>query len=285
MKRTIFILFLILIPVAIAQNITTTTGQLPANYTLDMEINDLQANDTIELGSDDWITLETNTFHLGENDTNYTFHPTLSIPLTDEGNYTKKVYYNATGLSNFEIPIEIEIRNDTETYQAFLENEEKKYLDCIINKLKDTNNNTTARMKAEYECRYEVTNNPNGTIVIQKETIIEEKPVISTETETKIGTIETTITEINTEIGTMKTELETLKTEILNRIQNLEDNLTSQTNTENSSNSGINWTLLIITVGGVALIMAIVMFMMKRKKQQKGLFKKKEPKNEFDRLI
>ena len=267
MRKTLFFLFLMLIPTALAQNITTTTGQLPANYTIGIEIRDLTENDTIGLWAQEWITLQTDNITI--EGTNYTFEASISIPFTEEGNYTKKIFYNATGYSNLEIPIEIEIRNDTETYQAFLENEQKKYYDCIINKLKDTNNNSTARMRAEYDCRYEVTNNPNGTILIQKETVTEEKPVINEETQNKISTIDATTTGINTEISNIKTDINTLKTDILNRIQNMEDNLTSQTQEEenNPSNSKIDWTTFIIIVGiAVLAIMVVGLFIIKKKK-------------------
>jgi len=269
--KKILILFLILIPIALAQNYTLTTGQLPVNYTLDLEISNLALNDTIYIGSDDWITLETNTYSLGENDTNYSFNPILSIPLIEEGNYTKKIYYNATGFSNFEIPIDIEIINNTETYQLFLENEGKEYLDCIIRKMRENTeeNNSTKRLKAEYECRYEVTNNPNGTLVIQRETITEEKPVIDTESKTKIETIETATTGINTEITNLKTEVSNLKTELLNRINSMEENI-SQTKASETTNTGINWTVLAIITGIAIVILGTAAYIISKKRQNQN---------------
>jgi LPXTG-motif cell wall-anchored protein len=322
MKKTIFLIaFLVLVPIALSQNITVTTGQLPTNYTLSLEINNLVPNDTIEIGSDDWITLEVNSFVLGENDTNYTFNPILSVPLIEQGNYTKKIFYNATGFSGFEIPIEIEIRNDTETYQNFLENEEKEYLDCVVRKLGESGeNNSTKRLRAEYECRYEVTNNPNGTIVIQTNTIIEEKPVIDNETANKITNVETSTSGLGNKIDTISTDLATLKTDFLNRINQLEENISQTKNIETSS-TGINWTVLIIIAGLTVLILGIAAFVIIKKRQneglqpaeisepipmvsikpkkiqkekkteikpkeeKKGFFKKKEPKSDFDRLI
>jgi hypothetical protein len=302
MKKTLILLaFLVLIPIALGQNYTLTTGQLPTNITMNIEINNLQNNDTIELGSDDWITLENTTYILTENDTNYTFNPILSIPLIEEGNYTKKIYYNATGYTNNEIPIDIEIINNTETYQNFLEEQDKKYLDCIINKIKNNNeeNNLTKRLRAEYECRYEVTNNPNGTIAIQKEIQIEEKPIIDEDTKNKINTIETTNTDTNTKIGTLSTDLSNFKTDIMNKIQELEENLTNKQ--ETTTNSEINWTTLIIITAATILILGGLAIYIQRKRtykqpeikhtkndttkpeEKKTIFKKKD-KQEFDRL-
>ncbi len=305
--KKILILLLFLIPIALAQNITTTTGQLPMDYTIPVEITNLNENDTINIESDDWITLENDTITI--EGTNYSFQINISIPIIEEGNYTKKIYYNATGFSGFEIPINIEIINDTDTYQTFLENEEKQYLDCIIRKMREDNeiNNTTKRQRAEYECRYEVTDNPNGTIAIRQETIIEEKPVLDEETKNKINTLENTTSGINTEITNLKTDISNFKTELLNRINTLEENVSNTINTKETTTTGINWTVLILIVGIAVLIMIGTGFYLMKKKQnqneglqptervskgtplpqkeepKKQLFKKKD-KPEFDRL-
>jgi len=300
MKKTTLLAFLILIlPIVVGQNITTTTGQLPINYTLNLDINGLNSNDTIYLGSDDWITLETNTFYLTENDTNYSFTAIITIPLTEEGNYTRKIYYNATGFSNFEIPIEIEIMNDSDIYENFLESESQKYLDCIIRKIKENSdtNNSTKRMKAEYECRYEVTNNPNGTIVIQEKTIIDEKPVIDSDSITKIGTIETTTTGLGSKIDTLTTDLASFKTDVLNKITNVESQVNNTVIENITTNTGT-----IIGIGLGILFLAAIVFGVfyiarnrkptekfeqqkeTREEPKKGFLRKKEPKSEFDKL-
>jgi len=299
--RKALLLFLVLIPIALA-NITTTTENLPANYTIEMEIESQTENDAYNFVMDDWLNLNNPNPTAGGY--NLTITLNIQIPIFEEGNYTKNVFYNSTYFLDNQTSIEIEIINSTKGNTTRLETEKNMMEECISRKTSESNiqDENLKNLQAQHDCLYEITDKIeiiNNTItIIENQTIIEEIPVIDTETKDKITNVETTTAAISTEITNLKTDMTNLKTELIEKITQMQENIT-QSKTEENTN--INWGILgIITLTGIIILGGLAYYINKKRggeipqtkppkppkeePTKKTIFKKKEPKPEFDRL-